>query len=254
MLVSHIIPCLDGIGMTMQCLERLDRYDKSDKEVILIDDGSVEKYSSYFYEMSYVVDIVLEHESNMGFPKSVNDGILNANGDLIAIWNNDLMVSSNWLEPIIQHLENDKECVYGMLSPIIYNRWVGDYVEFEEFQQLFPDGWNNGKSHAIIDFLKGMPWVFRREVFDKVGLFDERFVKTYYEDDDFLLRMAINGYKHGSVENTAVFHYNQYTTRNVLEPKIGQGFIQENKQRFIDKWGKTPPAINIEEVYRTGTL
>lgn len=242
-MISHVIPCYENADLTKECLEYYftNRTNQSE-ELIIINDGSKEDYS--FLKNERGISLVISHSENLGFPKSVNAGIYWAVGDFVAIWNNDILVAPGWLEPIIQCFSKDTEHKYGMLGPKIYEPC---HMSKEAFFNSHPRGWNDNLSHEIQDWHKGCPWVFRREVLDRVGKFDERFFPTQYEDSDYLLRMALDGYKHGVVSNTAVFHYSSYTQNKNLIPKYGKSYPNINRKRFEEKWGTCD--ISYENAY-----
>jgi GT2 family glycosyltransferase len=243
MIISHVIPCLNHKLMTMDCLDYLKKNSPTG-EIVLVNDGSEDST----YELESEVDIYIAHKENLGFPKSVNDGIKVATGDYIAVWNNDIMVASGWLEPIIKIMEQDFYRDYGMLAPRLIEP---DKMDLKTFLFSYPKEWNKSLPHTLEDWHKGCPWVFRREVFDKVGYFDEQFYPTQYEDSDFLLRMALQGWKHAIVSNTGVFHYSAFTQNTILKEKFGGfGYAQENRQRFEDKWGTC--HISYERAYKEG--
>lgn len=243
MIISHVIPCLNQKLMTMDCLKYL-KENTPPGEIILVNDGSEDST----YELETEVDVYISHRENLGFPKSVNDGIKVATGEYIAVWNNDLIVADGWLEPIIKIMENTLYGDYGMLSPRLIEP---PHTNKEQFLFFHPKGWNEYCSYEVENWAKGCPWVFRKEVFKYVGYFDEQFYPTQYEDTDFLLRMALQGFKHAIVSDTAVFHYSMVTQKKELIKKFGDmSYGNKNRERFETKWGTCD--INYKKAYDTG--
>lgn len=253
-LVSHVIPCLENIGMTIQCLTELRKYTPEPNELIIVDDGSKVPVMEDIKE-EFGIDLIIRHDEIMGFSKSINDGIRAATGDFIAIWNNDLLVSDNWLTPVLEVFESDTEHVYGMLAPRLYESVHNDYNNVsaiggpDNFKKVFGPGWNKDVPHPLNDWTKGMPWVFRKELFEQIGYFDEQFFPTQFEDNDFLLRMAVAHSKHAQVEGTAVYHYSAFTQNTVLVPKFID-YPRINAERFGAKWGGF--NMNYQYSYATG--
>ena len=66
-------------------------------EVIIIDNGSDLPVFGGFQDKHIVL---IRNEENLGFPKAVNQGIEAAKGDIIAILNNDLIVTPHWAETL----------------------------------------------------------------------------------------------------------------------------------------------------------
>ena len=231
--LSIIIPCLNHVITTLKCLTYLKDFTdfkKEKAEIILVDDGSTDQTADINSRLYSDLPVkVIRHKTNLGFPKSVNDGIKIARGDLIAVFNNDMLVGPGWLEPLKWELvkHNGVEMVTGTL--IEPSACKDD--DFLKYVETLP---------KIGDFMlwhKGGPWVFKREVFDKIGLFDEGFIHTQYEDSDFLLRMALAGLKHGQVTNSYIYHYSSLTQNGELAKRVGTDYRQINRNYFIKKWG-----------------
>ena len=240
--------------MTKHCLTEFRKFTPEPSELIIVDDGSEVALFDDIKE-EFGIDVIIRHEEIMGFSKSINDGTKIAKGDLIAIWNNDLLVSDNWLSPVIEAFKNDTEHVYGMLAPRLYESVHNDYNNVsaiggpDNFKVAFGPGWNKDALHPLSDWTKGMPWVFRRELFDEIGYFDEQFFPTQFEDNDFLLRMAVAHSKHAQVEGTAVYHYSAFTQNTVLMPKF-TNYPRLNAERFGKKWGGF--SMDYQYSYETG--
>lgn len=118
MKLSILIPAYNeenSIGQVMREIKALDlsSYGVSEKELILIDDGStdktVEKAVSVIPET-----LVIRHVKNQGKGSSLVSGITRATGDIIIIQDADLEYSPSLypslLKPVI---ENGMEIVYG---------------------------------------------------------------------------------------------------------------------------------------------
>lgn len=227
MLVSHIIPCLNYGNMTDLCVQTLLKNTSLESEIIIIDDGSEGAYHNNS------ADLILRHKENKGFPVSVNNGIKLARGDYIAIWNNDLFVAPNWLPPLIEALENDKDL--GMASSVLKEPC---HMTKSDFFNQYTKEWSMSQIPRIEPWAKGCPWVFKREIFYRVGLFDERYIVTQYEDSDMLLRMALKGIKHATISNSLAYHLSAFTQNNVLKEKYdGFQYAADNRRRFEEKWG-----------------
>lgn len=241
--------------MTIHCLTEFRKYTDVPSELIIVDDGSkVPVFEDIRDEFG--IDIIIRHEEIGGFSKAVNDGIKASTGDFVAVWNNDLLVSDNWLPPILDAFEKDTEHIYGMLAPRLYESVHNDYNNVsavggpDNFKRVFCSGWNKDITHEISDWTKGMPWVFRKELFDQIGYFDEAFFPAQFEDNDFLLRMAVAHKKHGQVEGTAVYHYSAFTQKTVLFPQLGSDYPRQNAERFGKKWGGF--SMDYQYSYETG--
>ena len=244
MSVTHVIPCLNHHDITYKCLDFLEKNTNDVGQVIIVDDGSDEPFRNKHDS----VITVIRHETNRGFPKSVNDGIKLSTSEYVAVWNNDLFVAPNWLPPLITALENDDDL--GMASAMLLE--PKDTTE-EDFFSKYTEQWSLSGTPEVLYWYKGCPWVFKSSTFDKIGLFDERFYPTQYEDSDFLLRMAIQKIKHATVSNSVAYHLASYTQNSVLKEMFdGFQYAADNRKKFEDKWGTY--HIDYQRTYRTGEV
>jgi GT2 family glycosyltransferase len=87
-------------------------------------------------------------------------------------------------------------------------------------------------------------FILSKSVFDKVGKFDEGFIRSYYEDNDYFYRMSLNNvnYKITPQLNPTVYRNSQTIFKN---PELNNS--TNNKEYYIKKWGGEP---NFEK-YKT---
>lgn len=80
-------------------------------------------------------------------------------------------------------------------------------------------------------------FILTKNVYEKVGPFDEGFKKAYFEDNDYMYRMKLAGVpiKYVDELNPDVYLNSQTIEKN---PLLG-GYI-ENKEYFLQKWGGLP--------------
>lgn len=104
--------------------------------------------------------------------------------------------------------------------------------------------WGDNCFHRPSLFYHWSAFLLSKQIFDKVGEFDEAFVRCYFEDNDYeyRLRLADIWVRIEECLNSEVFRNSQSTERN----QELNGF-QENRQYYINKWGGLPN----EETYKT---
>ena len=205
-MISLIVPILN-------IDEETDRYAKEALEtikdtelpfeLIIIDDGST-MTNDFMKEQA---DVFIQHKKNKGYGPSVNDGLGVARGDVLVILSGDIKMPHNWLEPLVKHLEENPST--GAVSPVL----------------------SEGNKGII-----GCSWAMRRDVFEKIGNFDERFKIGYYEDTDYYWRIKQAGFELRYLEEVAIWHYG-----GLVQHKIGERKNkEENFARFVEKWGFDP--------------
>jgi hypothetical protein len=147
-----------------------------------------------------------------GFAANVNIGLRLATGDYLAVATNDSRV----VEGDVYDL-----CVPGTVaSPVVLEK----------------PGIERGGFHGAF-------WVAPREVIDRVGLLDERFVGAFFEDDDYLERLRQAGIPTKQVPSVSVWSRRIGLTMSKL-PDKGTGWLTANARRFEEKWGWVPPPTD----------
>jgi len=220
--VSIIIPHYNQ----KECLERLlptianQTYD--DYEVIIIDDCTPDR-SVVGYIKGFIKDYdnmrLVENAQNLLFIKTVNKGIVLANGEYICLLNADTKVTSNFVQRNVEIMDADRSV--GALSCIIVDQHGNNWFSGGSFRGGFPVNLKDDfQGIRTADFAAGTASFYRREVFERIGLFDES-LGMYHEDVEFGLRIrAQTNYKacmfsdklvvHNkapSIPHTAIYYY-----------------------------------------------
>lgn len=252
-MLSIVIPCLNHFEVTKRCIANIMAFTPGEFELIIVDDGSDDdtKYLEGHLIDAKVRYTYIRHDTNLGFSKSVNDGIRAASGELIAIFNNDMLVSPRWYEPLIRVLDANNDL--GMVTGTLIEPDTCRDDEFLTYIKDLPKSYDLGATKVNI-WHKGGPWLFRRGVFNMVGYFDEGFIYTQYEDNDFLLRMAIKGIKHGRVVNSYIYHYSALTQNGELKKRVGTDYRQINRDFFAKKWGTVDIDYQTAYITRGGRV
>ncbi len=211
-LVSVIVINWNGRDYLMECLESLRRQTFFDCEIIVVDngstDGSVEILRSHFPEC-----VIIPNTSNFGFAKGNNQGIKRAKGKYIALLNNDAQTESRWLEELVKVAEEDHRI--GMLASKIYLHGTDKVID-NVGHLLYRDGLNRGRGRLEVDhgqfdqkeevlFPSGCAALYRREMLEQIGLFDEDFF-AYGDDTDLGLKGRMAGWKCLYVPGAVVYH------------------------------------------------
>lgn len=212
-LVSVVIVNWNGKHLLAECLDSVRDQQVSDLEIILVDNGSKDG-SVQFVRGNYPDVVLVALEENRGFAGGNNEGIRRAKGRYIALLNNDTKVDHNWLRNLLESAELSKPSVGMWASKILsyHSPGVLDNVGL----LLYPDGLGRGKGRLEADhgqydgpaeafFPSGCAALFRREVLDDTGLFDEEFF-AYADDVDLGLRARLCGWSCRYVPSARVYH------------------------------------------------
>lgn len=239
---SIIILCLNQIKYTQQCLQSIDKYTSVPYELILVDNGSTDGTQAFLKEYSkkHNACTVILNESNRGFAGGNNQGIAAAEGDYILLLNNDVIVTQNWLERLIAHVESDENI--GMAGPVSNSVSGPQQVEhvtygrnmkkMHKFARNYSKN-NVGRTQKILR-LVGFCLLIKRQVLDIICGLDENYGNGNYEDDDLCLRSRIAGFRNIIAHDVFIHHYGSMTFKgNKIDYTDS---LEGNRRRFADKW------------------
>lgn len=174
-------------------------------------------------------DKVIENPENLGFAKAVNQGIRCARGEYIAIVNNDVMVFDHWLDDLQDSLNY---LDLAMATPM-YGEPFARAVE-AQLKRNATYGGQGTIETTFSDFRDFSCILTRKEMFDKIGIFNEEF-HMYGEDIDLLRRMDKAGLKYASTKRVNTFHIIGGTSSgNSNTPEV----MNESKEILKRIWGE----------------
>ncbi len=199
---------------TIACLDSLAQQTYPNLRVLVVDNGSSDD-SVARIRAAYPDVPLLVHNENSGFARGMNLGIraaLAQGADYLFLLNNDTLLAPDAIARLVQHLAPD----VALLAPIIYyadapqrvwslggtlNPWLLETRgnrRGEEDQGQWPE-------LLELDFAPACGLLLPRTIFDRIGLFDERFF-MYYEDLDFCLRARRAGWHIRAVTTAKMWH------------------------------------------------
>jgi GT2 family glycosyltransferase len=212
--VSAIIPTWNRADLLKSILTNLGSQRRIPDQIIVIDNGSTD--TSQLIAREFGVDLIVFPE-NRGFATAVNEGIRRATGDWILIVNNDVVLEPDWLERLLTSAERENApfAVGKLLRPTGMNEIDGswDLVSRAAYAWRCGYGKRDGAIWSTprrISFAPMTAAIFRREVFERIGMLETRF-ESYYEDVDFGVRCALAGLQ-GIYEPAAVALHMSKTT------------------------------------------
>lgn len=239
--VSIIIPVYDQFEYTFSCLTSiLKNTSESEYEIIIADDCSNDETKDI---LNYVCNIThIRNNTNLGFLLNCNNAAVKARGKYILFLNNDTNVQKDWLIALTEIL--DKNPGIGMTGSKL----------------VYPDGrlqeaggiiWNdaNGQNYGRlddrtkpeynylkeVDYISGASIMVRKELWDRLHGFDERFAPAYYEDTDLAFSIRKLGYKVVYQPKSVVVHFEGISHGTDLGSGI-KSYQVRNKNFFLEKW------------------
>ncbi|QPJ65006.1 MAG: glycosyltransferase family 2 protein [Candidatus Nitrohelix vancouverensis] len=197
MKASVIVPNWNGMKFVGMCLDSLTQTTLDDYEVIVVDNGSIDGSREWIEENHPWVRLVKLPE-NMGFAIACNEGIKVSKGRYIILLNNDIEVEPDWLEELYLGMERRPDCGMGTSKMM----FLHDRESFYNTGDLF-HAWSAGGGRGQGEKDQGQyeeeemvfgacagAGIYRRELFEDVGLFDEDFF-IFAEDVDINMRSQL---------------------------------------------------------------
>ncbi len=214
--VSVIIVNYNAGKYLPRCLEALLKQDYTDFEVIIVDnastDGSLEAIPSDPRISVFPLD------QNWGFAKGNNRGSYQAKGKWLALLNPDAFPEPNWLSSLMKATRDYPEFgMFGSTQISADNPSVLDGTGDIYHIAGIPQRGNYG--HPVSDLPEtgevfgpcAAAALYRKDVFDAVGGFDEAFF-CYCEDVDLAFRLRLRGVRCLQVKEAVVYHVGSATT------------------------------------------
>ena len=159
----------------------------SDFEFIIINDGSTEKKCLDIldeYEKNNDRIKLIRNEKNLGLTKSLNKGIVLAQGKYIARIDSDDIADIHRLEKQLDFMEKNPACALcGSWSHIIdeNSNIIGEKKFHTEYEKI-------RKNLLFFNFFTHSSLFFRKEIIEKLGGYDEKIKKA--QDYDLILKIS----------------------------------------------------------------
>jgi O-antigen biosynthesis protein len=248
--VSLIIPLYSGAGLTRRCLETIrDHTLEVAFEVVLVDDTADPETKGLLGLVRGAQ--ILCNEQNEGYLRSVNRGAASARGEWLVLCNNDIEATPGWLENLL--LAAAAKDRVGVVAPKFI---APDGLLSEAGGILWSDGTgvNYGRGDEPsrpkyeysreVDYGSAAALLVRRELWQEVGGYDERYLPMYYEDADLCLQARQRGWRVLYEPSAVVVHAEGSTAGT--DPNAGHKRHQEaNRVKFVDKWRELLEAEHL---------
>ncbi len=204
--ISIIVPTKNRRGTLRDLLDSLTQldYDWSKMEVIIVDgdrEGRVEEIASEY-------PFIIVKDEGTGLNKARNIGVKRATHEIVAFTDDDCIVPRDWALKIAESFSDPSiGFVGGRVIGYYKGRLLSDYIE-ETIIPMMPRFEEKAMITKKLDLLNlpaGCNMSFRRDVLEKINLFDDRI--TYGFDDLESVERVLNaGFKVLLNPEVRVFH------------------------------------------------
>ncbi|WGR97254.1 glycosyltransferase family 2 protein [Bradyrhizobium sp. ISRA443] len=203
------------------CLASLPRQSFRPREIIVVDNASRDRRTR---DVASAAGVIYIREDRPGLDFARNTGVLRATGDIVAFTDDDVLLHPRWLERLVAAFDQPQiAAVTGLVLPAELAT---------EAQRHFETYWGFGKGYLERDFDSscfkshrrdafpawdigaGASMAFRRDVFERIGLFDERLdvgQAGCSGDSEYWYRLLVNGYTCRYAPSSVAFHSHRRT-------------------------------------------
>lgn len=215
--ISVIIPVYNALKYTKLCIENVERcLDHRPYEILVVNNTSTDGTAEYLADKDNVT--VITNAAPESVAAAFNKGYRLATGEAILFMHNDTVLLPRSIDLLEDALYGDEHL--GAVGPTAFGHrfWPHEVPEeIEEYRDIA------GMSSSFIKaqrlrlnirptfVLEDFCALFKREVIDEVGEWDESFLLRYFEDVDYSYRMQLKGWKLAIVPNVFVHHFQMAT-------------------------------------------
>ena len=218
--VAVVILSWNGIKFLEQFLPSVIEHTSLELcEIVVADncstDGSVE-----FVQRNYPQVTIVQNKRNGGYAGGYNDALKNVKAKYYVLLNQDVEVTPNWVETVIEQMDMDE--AIAAAQPKLRDFYKRDYFEYAGAAGGYMDRYGYAfcrgrlfdtieKDEGQYDDVRDIFWAtgacmfVRAEIFWSAGAFDEDFF-AHQEEIDLCWRLRNLGYRIICVPTSVIYH------------------------------------------------
>ncbi len=219
--VTVIIPNYNGLKFLGICLDALEHQTFRDFEILVVDNGSSDGSVEWLKEQGIPAVFLPE---NTGFSGAVNAGIRAASTPYVLLLNNDTEAAPDFVGELYAAIRRSGK-IFAVSSKMVqmYRRELMD--DAGDMYSLMGWAYQRGVGRSSRGYNRPMEVfsacagaaIYRRAVFDEIGLFDEMHF-AYLEDIDVCWRAKIRGCHVRYCPKAVVYHVGSGTSGSRYNP------------------------------------
>jgi len=263
-LVSVIIPCRNEAKFIANCLESIlkQSYPKDKMEILVIDGMSGDKTREIIEKLkakNEKLKIKVLDNPKKFTPFALNIGIKNSKGEIIIRLDAHATYIKDYILKCIKYLkEYNADNVGGVWKIMPRETTLINKSICLASSSVF----GAGNAYYRMGYSKGLKWVdtvfggcYKREVFEKIGLFNENLIRN--QDFEFNLRLRRAGGKILLVPNIVSYYYPKSNLRDFFMHNFKDGFSITHPLKLgvrAFSWRHLMPLIFVLGLTGTGIL
>ena len=249
--LSVVIPTFNNEAVLRRCLAAWQQFGGSEVELIVVEDGCRDGTAALLTETAATSwgtrHLRWIHQDDAHELRCTNAGISEARAPLVMAWQDDMLLRAAWLVPELLRsfsayadlgllsLSRGLNCI-PLDEPI--ERWE-DLIDWRRLQSTIggrPGNWFRLQEvDAVI-----RPWIVRRACLDRVGLLDEAFRPTEWDEADLAYRIREAGWKVATCGYERLGGYDHLGSTTIGSPSAAYlARVLRNGRLFHERWDRT---------------
>lgn len=216
--VSIVILTHNRLDRTSECLLSIQKT-TTNYELIIVDNASSDNTVQWIAE-NFPQAKIIRNTENLGVPKARNQGLKATTCEYIVVMDNDVVVYEGWIEELFDSAKRGADIVG---------------IEGWQLDHLHQACWKCQNADERFDYLGGACTLFRRKVFEEIGLLDEGFSPAYYEDVDICIRAKSRGFKLAWKPTKSIHHKEHSTLIHGQKDFVYSEVLARSHSRFAAK-------------------
>ncbi len=226
----------DHLEETQPCLESLFRCTDVPSRLIIVDNGSepfVRTFLQTVRPQGAIQEVLLlQNQTNEGFPKGMNRGLRVACAAYVCLLNNDLRFTPHWLSRLLEVADQHPEI--GILNPA--SNTFGDHPPRGMPLEAYANSLASKRGvYVEVGMCIGFCMLITREVLDRIGGLNEEVERIFFEDEDFCMRAQQAGFQCVVAAGSYVYHAEHKTVGKMPER---EALFARNQRWCHEKWGR----------------
>lgn len=236
-LVSIVIVSKDRKKDLVECIDSYLSSTYKPLEIIVVDNASKPPLLTWLPKR-YPTAKLITSDINLGAAEGRNQGLKETKGNYIVFTDDDARADKEMVKNLVEAFQNKKDA--GIIQPLVYDKQkrtllqgAGHNIDLTT-GRIIASGVREediGQYEGLREVpMCGCVWMVKREVFRKIGNYDEEYFIPY-EDSDFSIRARKSGFKLYCYSKAKTWH---------------QGY----KSTFVHPWIEWLGITSPERAYR----
>ena len=231
MRVSIVIPVLNQLHYTRQCVENLLQHGTDPASILIVNNGSTDDTAAWLASMPQIPSV--NNAVNLGCGGAWTQGAMLSESEWVVLLNNDIVSGHAFIPAMLDAADREGlDVVSCAMVERDLNYPLDSFTAnfINKMGQVVRRGWFHGVCFAV-----------RRSVFERIGFLDTDRLLFGREDSEFLYRCRRNQVPVGTV-GAALLHHFGSITQNAIKKETGLSKMGDHRYFYakvgLNWWGR----------------